>query len=231
MKAIILAAGEGTRMRPLTLTKPKPLLEIAGKTLLDHIFEALPEEVDEAIIVVKYLGEQIKKYCGEVFHGRRITYVEGSDLGTAYSFLAAKPYLGDDRFLFIYGDELPAPEDIAVCLRYPASILCWEADDPWNHGVANLRPDGTILEIEEKPAEPKGRLIADGVMVLNKKIFDCVPAKGDKEEFFFSQMVNQFIKKENVQAVKSVWGIGGFSSPDDLERVTKSFLERKLRTK
>lgn len=225
MKAVILAAGEGVRMRPLTIDIPKPLLRVAGKTLLDHIFEALPKEIDEAVIVVKYLGDQIKKYCGEVFHGRRVIYAEGSDLGTAYSFLAARPHLLDeDRFLFIYGDELPTSEDIVACLSYPASILCWEVDDPWNHGVATLRPDGTIAEIEEKPTHPASRLISGGVMVLNKKIFKCTPSKEDKKEFFFTQMLNQFVKEEKVQAVKLRRGIGGISTPADLERVERILL-------
>ncbi|MEK9166111.1 MAG: sugar phosphate nucleotidyltransferase, partial [Patescibacteria group bacterium] len=61
MKAIILAAGEGRRMRPLTLTTPKPLLEIQGKAIIDYVFDALPEEVEEAVVVVKYLGEKITK--------------------------------------------------------------------------------------------------------------------------------------------------------------------------
>ena len=107
MQVVILAAGEGVRMRPLTLTTPKPLLKVSGKVLLDYIFETLPPEVTEAVIVVKYLGEQIKAYCGESFHGRTIHYADGSDLGTAYSFLAAKPYVTEDRFLFLYGDEFP----------------------------------------------------------------------------------------------------------------------------
>lgn len=227
MKAVILAAGEGTRMRPLTLDTPKPLLKIAGKTLLDYIFEALPPEVDEAIIVVKYRADQIKEYCGKIFHGRNVVYTEGSELGTAYSFLSVKPHLIEDRFLFIYGDEIPAKEDISACLKYPAGILCFEVDDPWNHGVAVLRPDGTIAGIEEKPANPKSRLIANGVMVLNSKIFDCAPRKGEKKEFFFSQMVDEFVKKEKVQAVKSSLAIGGITTPADIGRVEKFFLNSK----
>lgn len=226
MKVIILAAGEGTRMRPLTTKIPKPLLKVAGQPILDHIFESLPKEIDEAVVVVKYLGEQIKKYCGDNFHRRRIAYAEGSTLGTAYSFLAAKPYLTEDRFLFIYGDEMPAKKDIAACLKYPASILCFDVADPWNHGVANLRPDGTIAKIEEKPDAPSSRLIADGVMVLNKKIFDCGPKKKEKQEFFFTEMVNQFVKKEKVWAVKSSNKIYGLSTPTDLKRV-ESILRKK----
>lgn len=226
MKVVILAAGEGQRMRPLTLKTPKPLIRVGGKTVLDHIFETLPPEIDEAIIAVKYLGEQIKEYCGKVFHGRPVTYVDGSEKGTAYSFLAAKPHLRDESFLFVYGDELPRSEDIKNCLSYPLSILCWEVDDPWNHGIAVLRPDGTIAEIEEKPAHPKSRLLSDGVMVLNSKIFSYAPEKGAKGEFNFTDMLNHFVKEEKVKAVISKAPAGGFSTPADIERIENILIKR-----
>lgn len=221
MQVVILAAGEGTRMRPLTNDTPKPLLKIGGKALLDWIFEALPDEIDEAIIAVKYLGEKIKSYCGDNFHGRHIIYTEGSDKGTAYSFLPTRPHLRDDRFLFIYGDEFPLSEDVKNCLSHQASILCWEVSDPWNHGVANLRADGTIEMIEEKPKRPRSNLLSNGVMVLNKKIFDYTPEKAGKTEYFFTDMVNKFVHDDKVMAVISKRGIGGISTSADMERVEK----------
>lgn len=228
MKVVILAAGEGVRMRPLTDETPKPLLKIGGKTLLDWIFEALPKEVDEAIIAVRYLGDKIKDYCGNNFHGREIKYVLGSEKGTAYSFLATKEHLHEDRFLFIYGDEFPLSEDVEKCLEYQASILCWEVNDPWNHGIANLRVDGTIGSIEEKPKEPKSNLLSNGVMVLNKKIFNYSPEKNGKTEYFFTDMVNKFVQEEKVMAVISEQGIGGISSPADIERVEKILKNKNI---
>jgi len=71
MQCVILAAGKGTRLRPLTENCPKPLVEVGGKTLLDHIVGALPSSVDELIIVTGYLGEMIEAYCGTEFHGRK----------------------------------------------------------------------------------------------------------------------------------------------------------------
>lgn len=217
MQAVILAAGEGMRMRPLTLTIPKPLIPIAGKPILDHIFEAFPNEVDEAVLAVRYLGEQIREHCGGLFYGRRMRYAEGSPRGTAYSFLATKPHLRPGRFLFVYGDELPSPNDIAACLAHPASILCWEVEDPWNHGVAVLNPDGTIQEMVEKPKNPASNLIAGGVMVLNEDVFNYV---SDHEgEVYFTEMVNQFARRNPLHAVMSERKIGGISTPADIARV------------
>ena len=221
MKVVILAAGEGMRMRPLTLDTPKPLLKIAGKTILDHIFEALPLEIDEAIIAVRYLEDKIKKHCGKEFHGRPVVYAEGSDLGNAYSFLAAKPYLKNERFMVVQGDELLTKEDFINCLAYPLSILCFEVPDPWNHAVATLRKDGSIEEMSEKPERAVGNLIANGLMVLNQTIFQYKPKQHPNGEFYFSSMLNQLIKKEKVMAVKAQRLVGGISTPADISRVEK----------
>ncbi len=219
MQAVILAAGEGTRMRPLTESTPKPLLVVAGKPILNYIFEALSGEVDEVVLVVRYLGEQIRAHCGDSFYGRRIVYAEGSPRGTAYSFLAAKPHLAPGRFLFFYGDELPSARDVASCLAHPASILCWEALDPWNHGVAVLAEDGTIKEMVEKPKQPPSNLITGGVMVLNHAIFDADPLVRVGSEIYFTDMVNQFAQHNPLHAVVSERKIGGISAPDDIARV------------
>lgn len=227
MQAVILAAGEGTRMRPLTLTTPKPLAPILDKTLLDYIFLALPEEITEVVIVVKYLGEKIKAYCGENFHGRKIIYAEGSSLGSAYSFLAAAPFVHDERFLFLNGDEFPSSEDITNCLAYENSILCFEVSDPWNHGVPRLREDGTIAEIIEKPQNPEGNLISNGILVLNKEIFSYTPEQRSGGEYYFTSMVNKYVHDHAVQAVRSVQSIGGVSTMEDLKRV-EEFLKKQI---
>jgi len=231
MQVVILAAGKGERMRPLTLGTPKPLLKVGGKTLLDHIVESLPPDIDEIVLVTKYLGHKIRDYCGDEFHGKRVTYVDGSERGTAYSFLAAKPHIKSDRFLFVYGDELPYPRDIEECLKHPASILCWDVEDPWNHGIASLQPDGSIAEIIEKPKSPSSNLIANGVMVLNKKVFGYQPQVGPKGEYYFADMVNQFVRSNKVIAVKSISPIGGISTPEDLGRAEKQFMERQSKFK
>lgn len=227
MQAVILAAGAGNRMQPLTFTTPKPLLKIAGKPILDYIFEALPQEIDEVILVVNYLGEQIKEYFGNEKDGRKIIYAEGSELGTAYSFLSARKYLQTGKFLFIYGDELPAKKDIANCLLCSASILCWQVDDPWNHGVVVKSEDGSIKDIIEKPSDSPSNLISDGVMVLNEKIFACEPSKV-KGEFYFTTMLREFVKQEKVTPVVSERGVGGISTPADLKRIEKLLIDKKI---
>jgi bifunctional UDP-N-acetylglucosamine pyrophosphorylase/glucosamine-1-phosphate N-acetyltransferase len=222
MKAVILAAGEGQRMRPLTLTTPKPLLKINGRAILEYVFDALPPEIDEAIVVVKYLGEQIRKFLGSEFHGRKIFFAEGSDKGTAYSFLAAKPFFkNQERFLFLYGDELPNPQDVKNCLKKEFGVVMFRSERPQANGIAALRADGTIEEIIEKLVNPKSNLAADGIMVLNARAFDYQPQANAKGEYYFTSIVNQFVKDFPVWPVETAGFIGDISAPEDLVRVEK----------
>lgn len=232
MKAVILAAGEGKRMRPLTKELPKPMILVLGKPLLEYTFAALPDEINEVILVVRYLGDKIKEHFGSNFFGKKITYTEGSELGTACSFLSARKYLdGEKRFLFIYGDECPNSEDIKKCLEYNSSILCWEVNDPWNHGVVNFGPDNTITKIVEKPKEPESNIIAGGVMVLTPTIFEYEPYLGAKGEFNFTDMVAEYIKKEKVKAMVSKEALGGISTVADIKRVEEHLRKRRFDNK
>lgn len=219
MKAIILAAGEGKRMLPLTLTVPKPLLMIGGKTVLDNIFEAFPEEITEAVIVVKYLGEKIKAHCGNVFHGRTIRYAGGSEKGNAFSFLAAAPYVKEnERVMVLYADEIPSAENIRKCLVHEYSWLCKETARPKAAGVVKLRADGTIEEIVEKSENPPSNIAAIGLMVLPGEVFQYEPIQNANGEYYFSSMVNEFLRKEKVFAVITEGGCS-LTKPEDIPKV------------
>ena len=220
MKAIILAAGRGERMRPLTLHTPKPLLTIHRRPILDYIFDALPSQVTEVVLVIDYLGDQIRKHVGDVYGGRVIRYIAGSGRGTAFSFLAAKESFSEnERFLFLYGDEFPSAENIQKCLAHPSSILMFRSSHPETGGVVVCHDDGSIAEITEKPERPRSTLVADGVMVLNQAIFNCRPFANAKGEFYFTSLLNQFVKKYRVQAVEAVNFLGDITTPDDLTRI------------
>jgi NDP-sugar pyrophosphorylase family protein len=218
MKCVILAAGEGKRMRPLTLKIPKPLLPVNGKPIIEYVLDALPESVNEAIVVVKHLGNKIKKHLENKYKNITIKYASGSDKGTAYSFLAARKYLKNERFLFIYGDEIPYAENVEKCLFKELSILCFRTKNPQANGIAYLRKDGTINKIIEKPKNSKSDLAVDGVMVLNTDIFGYTPSL-IKGEYYFSTMVGLFVSDHKVYPVNAKNFIGDITSPPDLIRV------------
>lgn len=220
MRAIILAAGEGTRMRPLTLETPKPLLLIKGRPILDYVFDALPDEVSEVIVVVRYLGDKIKKFLGKEYRGKKISYVEGSEKGTAYSFLAAKERIREgERFLVMYGDEFPRKKNIIECLRYPRSISVFESPRPEATGVVLLDKKGAIREIEEKPKQPKSNIGVGGVMVLDADIFRYKPFPNEKGEYYLTSLLDQYVRDCEVYGVLAENFIGDITTPEDLERV------------
>ncbi len=123
MQAVILAGGEGKRMQPLTFDRPKPLIEVAGKPILEHIIDALPEEIDEVIIVIGYKGEMIRERLGDSYGGRAIKYVhQWMQAGTAHALSIARPLL-KGPFLFMYGDDIHGPEALKESVKHQYSIL------------------------------------------------------------------------------------------------------------
>ncbi|TSC68205.1 MAG: glucose-1-phosphate thymidylyltransferase, partial [Parcubacteria group bacterium Gr01-1014_72] len=112
MQCIILAAGEGVRMRPLTLTTPKPLLRVYGKPIIDHILDSLPSAVDSVVLVVGYRREALIRYLGASRGGRRLEYiVQEKPTGTADALLKAREKL-TGAFLLLYADDLHDPEGL-----------------------------------------------------------------------------------------------------------------------
>jgi len=224
MKLVVLAAGEGMRMRPLTLTTPKPLLRFGGKTSLDHLFEALPDEITEAVIVVNYLGEQIKAHCKERFHGKAVTYVEGSREGNAVGLLRARELFSPgERLAISYGDEVITRQEIKECLAHPFSWLCYTQDEPKGVGVARVDNERRIIEVQEKPEIPPSHIVANGFMVANADIFEYVPAQNKNGEYYASSLMNEFCKRHEVYAVLGPKDHAQMSTPEDLARLDALF--------
>ena len=173
MKAVILAAGEGVRMRPLTLDTPKPLLKVLGKPLIQYTFEALPDAVDEVVVVVGYKREQIIAHFGSEFEGKRITYVvQEKSTGTANAILLAKEHLLDTPFFSFYADDIYYRNDISKLLDHQYGVLVAEVPDPKPFGVVELAPDGKLISFEEKPAYPKSNLVSTGAFLLDPAVFN-----------------------------------------------------------
>ncbi len=205
MKAIMLAAGEGVRMRPLTEKCPKPLLRLCGKPLLEHILERMPEEVDEFIIVVGYLGDMIKSYCGEKFLGRPVRYfAQPEKSGTFRALELAHGLLKEgERFIVIYGDDLHGGRGIRELLRHDRALLVHEVEDPRAYGVIEADKDMMITRIVEKPERPASNLISSGVLLLDTKVFRYTPVPHHSGEYFLPEAVAKMIADFPVAAVRS----------------------------
>ena len=129
MQAVIFAAGNSTRTMPLTSDRPKPLLKVAGKTIIEHNLAELAGLVKSAIIIIGYKGDMIKDVLKTEYHGIKLSYVVQEELnGTGGALLSAKDML-DNRFLVMNGDDLFSKEDIKRCLNHETCILGKEVDD------------------------------------------------------------------------------------------------------
>ena len=186
-----MAAGRGARMGVLTDDKPKVILEVAGKTLLEHKFDALPQEVDEILLIVGYRGGLIQKKFGGEYHDKRLVYVEQDKLdGTAGALWRAKGLLRD-RFLVLNGDDIYGAEDIAKVIATP----------DWAMGVStqeHIRTGGSV-EVDAEShivsiVENHGENGATGLVGTNLFLFDMrlfsqqmVPKAPGSDEFGLPQ--------------------------------------------
>jgi NDP-sugar pyrophosphorylase family protein len=204
MKAVILAAGEGIRMRPLTLETPKPMLSIAGQPILEHIIALFPKEITDIVCVVGYLGNKIIEHFGNEYQERKMQYVwQEKKLGTADALLRCKDILKNERFLLMYADDLHTPESIEQCLQYERSFLVMEHPDPRRFGVVSVDEQGNMKEIIEKPENPASNLVSIGVMVLDGSIFYYEPDLHPSGEWYLPTMINKMAKDYPISLVRA----------------------------
>lgn len=218
MKAVILAAGEGVRMRPLTLVIPKPLLEVGSKPLIEHIVDNLPEEINELIVVIGYKGEQIQEFLCEKFGGLKVKYVwQKEKLGTGHALKLCQPMLGREKFLMLYADDVHGEEGLSRLVARDLALAVAKVDDPRRFGVVLVDERGRIIDIEEKPENPKSKIVSAGAMMLDERIFDYQPYRHPNGEYYLTTMLEQMIKEHEVFAEPvSLWI--SIASPEDLKK-------------
>ncbi len=208
MQAVILAAGKGTRLRPLTLEIPKPMLPVGGKPILEHTLAALPTEVDEAIIVVDYLADQIRAHFGDRFGHLKIIYVtQGEKTGTAAALGYARPHLRPgENFMVVHSDDIYSAPDLKAAVKAGPSVLVAESDHPERFGVCVLDKDGNLDYMLEKPENPPCNLVMTGVYVLPHEIFDMPVTTSKNGEITLSEQVGLLAKKIPLKIVRmSLW--------------------------
>src|SRR5436309_1650865 len=151
MKAIIPAAGIGTRLRPHTYTQPKALLHVAGKSILAHIIDELVAVgVDEIVVVVGYLGERIEAQVREQYRSLPVQFVQQAEpLGNGHAVYVAREYLDGEPAVVVFGDTI-VKGDLASLVRSPQSIAgCTEVEDPSRLGGGGLDRGGFARRISE----------------------------------------------------------------------------------
>ncbi|PJA45682.1 hypothetical protein CO174_01980 [Candidatus Uhrbacteria bacterium CG_4_9_14_3_um_filter_50_9] len=218
MQAVILAAGKGARLRPLTHTTPKPLLEVDGKRLIQHVLEALPENVDELFLVVNHLSEQIIDFLGSVWRGIPIHYVIQEPLsGTAGALFLLQEQL-HDRFLVLNSDDLYNKQDLEELAKHDQSILVYETH---RHLEAAAQ-----IENEQFVGLGPGSLAVCGAYVLDKTIFETEPVEihvSNYRELGLPQTLAESAAQFPITAVfASSWSQVG--TPAQLEQAQKTHI-------
>lgn len=208
MKAVILAAGEGKRLRPLTLTTPKVLLKLNGKSILEHSLHTLNGLVEEAVIIVGHLKEQVMKEIGDINMGINIKYAEQKELlGTGNAVMQAEPFIKKgEEFLILPGDDVFCKDDVEKCLRHRYCILSSETKHPELFGVIEVK-DKKITSIEEKPEHPKSRLVSTGLWKMDAKILELMKKqqKTKRGEYEITSALAELIKTEKVDYEKATY--------------------------
>jgi len=177
MKAVVLVAGKGTRMEPLTSGCSKVMLQVANKPILEHILNsAIEAGVEGFVFITGYLEEQIKEYFGDGSKwGVSIEYVQQKEqLGTANAIGYAKGYV-DGAFLVLNGDMLIGQEDLkALVSRTEEAVICVkEVENPSDFGVLET-DDSRVVRIIEKPKNPPTNLANAGIYLFRQSIFDFI---------------------------------------------------------
>ncbi len=176
-QAIILAAGASTRTYPLTLDRPKPLLPLLNKPLLQHTLEQLDGLVEEVILVVGYRWQQVRDRFGDRFGGLRLTYcLQEEQLGTGHALRQVAAFVSG-RFLVLNGDDLVHRRDLEAVASYRYGMLGAPVEDPRPFGVLQLDEEGCVTNIVEKPQHFQGpALVNTGVFVLQPDVLEMLAA-------------------------------------------------------
>jgi len=232
MDGIILAGGKGTRMRPLTLETPKPLLNVQGHPILEWSLRGMRPIVDHVLIVVKYLKEQIEDYMAQQTIFERYTLVEQlpEPLGTGHALQCCAPYLKSDAFIVHNGDDLFGAQALATLSQTEFGILTMPRDDQERWGVAIMNAAGQLDRLHEKPLAGTYPIPVQaniGAYKFDKRIFDYELPLSERGEYELTDYVSWAAQHFKVDIVPTdFWFPIGI--PSELEAAQSVNIERDM---
>lgn len=227
MKAIILAAGEWSRLRPLTNTVPKPLIQIFGKSIIEHNIENIYKFVDEIIVVVKFKQELIKKSLWNEYKWIKITYKEqGKDKGT---WAAIKWIKSDIDVLIMNWDSIFDKNDLEKLLKFNWYwVLVKKVSNPEKYWIFKIDVDNNIKQIIEKPKENIWNLANLWVYKFDSKILEIVDniEISSRWEYEITDAINDFVKLFPFKAFEIKWEFIDIWYPWDILTANAYFLNK-----
>lgn len=229
--AVVLAAGEGTRLRPLTRNRPKPMLPAATRPILEYVLDAVVEtDLDRVVLVVGYRRDRVQEHFGPTYRGIELTYVhQRKQLGSAHALLQARAAV-DGPLVVLNGDRVLDPGIVAdVVDAFEATdgptMGVLEHPDPSEYGAIRLS-DGRVTEIVEKPTDGTYRLINAGVYAFGQDVFDAIDETPRREgELRLPDTIAGYVDRGSVTGVPTdgLWVDATY--PWDLLYVTRRLLE------
>ncbi|MFP4423670.1 MAG: bifunctional sugar-1-phosphate nucleotidylyltransferase/acetyltransferase [Candidatus Woesearchaeota archaeon] len=220
MQAVILAAGKSTRMYPLTLTRPKPMLPVLDSTLLAHNLFQLRGLAEEVLVIVNYKKEQfsVPSYLP-------VTFIEQNEVnGTGAALNAARPYL-KDRFIVLNGDDLYNRDDLKRLIKNRYAILVSRVKNPERYGVIASKGD-LVTALIEKPSQPPSDLANTGAYVLDTAIFQNKLEPSPRGEYEIIDYLHSLINRNKLhfESIREYWLPVGY--PWQLLEVQEFFVNR-----
>lgn len=174
--AVVMAAGLGTRLRPLTLESPKPLLKVNGQTVLKRLLDSLPEQITRVVIVVGYKGNMIIEHIGEAFKEKIIEYVWQEKQNGTFGALFTARDLIRGSFLAINGDDIYEPRDLEKLTQCRALTLLGlkvRADNVRLY--MEVSPDAEVIGFNRRVSTGQEAFVNTGAYILNQRVFDMRP--------------------------------------------------------
>lgn len=211
MKAVILAAGKGLRLMPITSSRPKPMIPLAGKPILEHTILGLKEAgIREILLIVGYKESMIMEYFGngkEKLNIKIEYFTQKEQLGTGHAAHLAKSFVDDEPFLLMYGDLMMDPVifkeiiEIYNDSKTEGLISLLEVDNPQDYGIISLTNDGFVKKITEKPSSDLnlGNLANAGIYIFDPLIFEAIEKteKSIRGEYEFTDSMQILINQLN----------------------------------
>jgi len=240
MQAVVLAAGEGTRLRPLTEDKPKGMVVVDGKPILTHCFEQVVElGADELVVVVGYMKERIIQHYGDEFQGVPITYThQREQQGLAHALLTAEEHVDGD-FMLMLGDNIFQANLRDVVRRQredraEAAFLVEEVpmEEAGRYGVCDTNKYGEITDVVEKPNDPPSNLVMTGFYTFTPAIFHAchLVQPSNRGEYELSEAVDLLIKSgRTIDALRLEGWRVDVGYPEDRDRA-EAFLSEGSET-
>ncbi len=228
MLAVILAAGKGTRLLPLTENTPKTLVNICDKTLMVRILEALPDQVTRIVIVVGYLGEKIEAAIGTEWKGTPVAYVTQVPLdGTATALRLTESHV-DGKFLVVNGDDIYAKRDLEHLIGHDVGILVQHTPEQIPTS-ALLNEQGCLEGLEKDPPAHEPHIRVCGAYILDERFFKYAPVTVDVRgttEYGLPHTLVAMSKDICVKAEEATFWIP-VGTPDELSRARLRCVDKK----